>query len=102
VLELLRQREIYASNGAPGRHQVPRRLRGAAQGSHRRPGEKPEAILFIDEIHTVWRWCHQRRLLDASNILAVPLRGMRCIGSTTSKNTKTFEKDQHSPAASRK
>ena len=47
--------DLRPGHGRPaGRHPVPRRLRGAAEAGHRRPSRsRSNAILFIDEIHTV-------------------------------------------------
>lgn len=57
----------------------------------------PDAILFIDEIHTVvGAGAVSGGSLDASNILKPSLHGgeLRCIGSTTHKEFKQyFEKD---------
>lgn len=60
--------------------------------------EKPGAILFIDEIHTVvGAGATSSGSMDASNILKPVLvtGGMRCIGSTTYEEYKNhFEKDR--------
>jgi ATP-dependent Clp protease ATP-binding subunit ClpA len=58
----------------------------------------PDAILFIDEIHTViGAGATSGGALDASNLLkpALASGGMRCIGSTTYKEYRQFfEKDR--------
>ena len=48
-----RTRRLRARHGrAAGRHQVPRRFRAAPEGRAQAAIENPNAILFIDEIHT--------------------------------------------------
>ncbi|MGY8990685.1 MAG: AAA family ATPase, partial [Rhodospirillales bacterium] len=58
----------------------------------------PDAILFIDEIHTViGAGATSGGSMDASNILKPSLQngGLRCIGSTTYKEYRShFEKDR--------
>jgi ATP-dependent Clp protease ATP-binding subunit ClpA len=45
---------LLARHGrAARRHQVPRRLRAALKGVLKHLKEQPNAILFIDEIHTL-------------------------------------------------
>ncbi len=60
--------------------------------------DQPEAILFIDEIHTVvGAGATSGGSVDASNLLKPGLQGggLRCIGSTTHKEYKKyFEKDR--------
>ena len=60
--------------------------------------EKPEAILFIDEIHTViGAGATSGGAMDASNLLKPALASgdIRCIGSTTYKEYRQFfEKDR--------
>src|SRR4029077_6608412 len=60
--------------------------------------DKPNAILFIDEIHTIYgAGATGNGTLDASNLLKPMLSGgkLRCIGSTTFNDYKTvFEKDR--------
>ena len=91
---------LLARHGrAAGRHQVPRRVRGAAQGGHRRRCRRcRDAILFIDEIHTiVGAGATSGGSMDASNLLKPALASgeLRCIGSTTFEDYKqTFEKDR--------
>ena len=59
--------------------------------------EKPEAILFIDEIHTIiGAGAASGGVMDASNLLKPMLASgeLRCIGSTTYQEFRTiFEKD---------
>ena len=58
----------------------------------------PDAILFIDEIHTViGAGATSGGAMDASNLLKPALSGgtIRCIGSTTYKEFRNhFEKDR--------
>ena len=60
--------------------------------------ERPEAILFIDEIHTVvGAGATSGGSMDASNLLKPGLQGgrLKCIGSTTHKEFRQyFEKDR--------
>ena len=60
--------------------------------------EKPNAILFIDEIHTIiGAGATSGGAMDASNLLKPALANgsLRCIGSTTFKEYRTyFEKDR--------
>ncbi|MBV7256217.1 ATP-dependent Clp protease ATP-binding subunit ClpA [Pacificimonas sp. WHA3] len=60
--------------------------------------EKPEAVLFIDEIHTViGAGATSGGAMDASNLLkpALSSGSIRCIGSTTYKEFRNhFEKDR--------
>ncbi len=60
--------------------------------------EKPNAILFIDEIHTIiGAGATSGGAMDASNLLKPALANgtLRCIGSTTYKEYRTyFEKDR--------
>ena len=60
--------------------------------------KNPNAILFIDEIHTViGAGATSGGAMDASNLLKPALQGgvLRCIGSTTYKEYRThFEKDR--------
>ena len=66
----------------------------------------PEAILFIDEIHTViGAGATSGGAMDASNLLKPALQsgGLRCMGSTTYKEFRQhFEKDRAGALASRK
>jgi ATP-dependent Clp protease ATP-binding subunit ClpA len=56
----------------------------------------PNAVLFIDEVHTVvGAGATTGSSMDASNILKPALTGrMRCIGATTYSEYKHFEKDR--------
>ena len=60
--------------------------------------KNPNAILFIDEIHTViGAGATSGGAMDASNLLKPALQGgiLRCIGSTTYKEYRShFEKDR--------
>ena len=60
--------------------------------------EMPEAVLFIDEIHTViGAGATSGGAMDASNLLKPALQsgGLRCVGSTTYKEFRQhFEKDR--------
>jgi ATP-dependent Clp protease ATP-binding subunit ClpA len=65
----------------------------------------PNAVLFIDEIHTViGAGATSGGAMDASNLLKPALGGaLRCIGSTTYKEFRQhFEKDRALCAASRR
>jgi ATP-dependent Clp protease ATP-binding subunit ClpA len=64
-------RRLLARHGrAAGRHQVPRRLRAAPQGRAQAADRQPNAILFIDEIHTlIGAGAASGGTLDASNLL---------------------------------
>jgi ATP-dependent Clp protease ATP-binding subunit ClpA len=69
--------------------------------------DHPDAILFIDEIHTViGAGATSGGAMDASNLLKPALQGgkLRCMGSTTYKEYRQhFEKDRAlSPAGSRR
>lgn len=60
--------------------------------------DKPEAVLFIDEIHTIiGAGATSGGAMDASNLLKPALQGgsLRCMGSTTYKEFRQhFEKDR--------
>ena len=68
--------------------------------------DMPEAILFIDEIHTViGAGATSGGAMDASNLLKPALQsgGLRCMGSTTYKEFRQhFEKDRALARRSRK
>jgi ATP-dependent Clp protease ATP-binding subunit ClpA len=93
------RRDLRARHGrAARRHALPRRLRGAAQGRAHELEQNKNAVLFIDEIHTViGAGATSGGSLDASNILKPALASgdLRCIGSTTYKEFRSyFEKDR--------
>jgi ATP-dependent Clp protease ATP-binding subunit ClpA len=100
VPELLQGGEIYALDmgallaGTKFRGDFEERLKAVLAAL----AEKPEAILFIDEIHTtVGAGATSGGSLDASNILKPVLASgeLRCIGSTTFEEYKSlFEKDR--------
>ncbi|MFN8474799.1 MAG: ATP-dependent Clp protease ATP-binding subunit ClpA [Anaerolineae bacterium] len=99
VPEALRGAEVYALDmgallaGAKYRGQFEERLKSVIAAIKRRP----EAILFIDEIHTVvGAGAVSGGALDASNLLKPALASgqIRCIGSTTYAEFKNvFERD---------
>jgi ATP-dependent Clp protease ATP-binding subunit ClpA len=66
----------------------------------------PDAVLFIDEIHTViGAGATSGGAMDASNLLKPALQGgkLRCMGSTTYKEFRQhFEKDRALSRASRR
>ena len=82
---------------AARRHQVPRRFRAAPEGGAQAAGRQPDAILFIDEIHTIiGAGAASGGTLDASNLLkpALSTGQLRCIGATTYNEYRgVFEKD---------
>jgi ATP-dependent Clp protease ATP-binding subunit ClpA len=100
VPELLRGCEIFALDmgallaGTKFRGDFEERLKGVLAALEK----KPDAILFIDEIHTiVGAGATSGGSLDASNILKPVLAAgeLRCIGSTTFEEYKNlFEKDR--------
>jgi ATP-dependent Clp protease ATP-binding subunit ClpA len=100
VPELLRDAEIYALDmgaliaGTKFRGEFEQRLKAVIKAIT----EKPNAILFIDEIHTiVGAGAVSGGTLDASNILKPALAAgeLRCIGSTTYKEFQgAFERDR--------
>jgi ATP-dependent Clp protease ATP-binding subunit ClpA len=90
--------DLRARHGrAAGRHQVPRRLRAAPEGGAEAAGGQPNAILFIDEIHTlIGAGAASGGTLDASNLLKPALSSgqLKCIGATTYTEYRgVFEKD---------
>ncbi len=100
VPELLRDAEIYALDmgaliaGTKFRGEFEQRLKAVIKSIT----EKPNAVLFIDEIHTiVGAGAVSGGTLDASNILKPALASgeVRCIGSTTYKEYQgAFERDR--------
>ena len=99
VPRTLKGATIYALNmaallaGSKFRGEFEERLNGVVRGLQ----EVPNAILFIDEIHTlVGAGATADGAMDASNLLKPALQrgALRCIGSTTYKEFKNhFEKD---------
>ncbi len=99
VPDLLKDARIYALDmglvlaGTKFRGQFEERVKGvlkALQG-------KPNAILFIDEIHTlVGAGAVSGGSVDASSLLKPALANgeLRCIGSTTHEEFKTLERDR--------
>ena len=100
VPKALRNTEVYALDmgaliaGAQYRGQFEQRLKAVLKALRDRPG----AILFIDEIHTIVRaGAVEGGMMDASNLLKPALAGgeLRCIGSTTFPEYKaSFERDK--------
>jgi ATP-dependent Clp protease ATP-binding subunit ClpA len=100
VPELLQDAEIYALDlgaliaGTKFRGEFEARLKAVIQAVR----EKPNGILFIDEIHTIIGAGQvSGGTLDASGILkpALATGEMRCMGSTTFEEFKrVFEKDR--------
>lgn len=100
VPEPLKESVIYSLDmgsllaGTKFRGDFEARLKGVLKGLKERPG----AILFIDEIHTViGAGATSGGTMDASNLLKPLLANgqLRCIGSTTYEEFRsTFEKDK--------
>ena len=100
VPDALRNTEVYALDlgaliaGAQYRGQFEQRLKAVLKALR----DKPGAILFIDEIHTIVRaGAVEGGMMDASNLLKPALAGgeLRCIGSTTFPEYKaSFERDK--------
>ena len=99
VPEVLRGARVFSLDmgallaGTKFRGQFEERLKGVVK----RLQETPEAILFIDEIHTiVGAGATSGGSMDASNILKPALAAgkLRCIGSTTYQEYKHIEKDR--------
>jgi ATP-dependent Clp protease ATP-binding subunit ClpA len=99
VPEVLKAARVYSLDmgallaGTKFRGQFEERLKGVVK----RLQEQPEAILFIDEIHTiVGAGATSGGSMDASNILKPALAAgkLRCIGSTTYQEYKHIEKDR--------
>jgi ATP-dependent Clp protease ATP-binding subunit ClpA len=100
VPEVLREAKVYALDmgavlaGTKYRGQFEKRFKGVISALKK----IPEAILFIDEIHTiVGAGAVSGGSMDASNILkpALATGELRCIGSTTYAEYKSaFERDR--------
>ncbi len=100
VIETLKDAEIYALDmgsllaGTKFRGQFEERLKAVLKAIQ----EKPNAILFIDEIHTiVGAGATSGGTMDASNMLKPALASgeLRCIGSTTfSEYKSSIERDR--------
>jgi ATP-dependent Clp protease ATP-binding subunit ClpA len=99
VPEVLANARVYSLDmgallaGTKFRGQFEERLKGVVK----RLQEQPDAILFIDEIHTiVGAGATSGGSMDASNILKPALAAgkLRCIGSTTYQEYKHIEKDR--------
>ena len=100
VPESLKGKRVWALDigGAARRREVPRRVRGAAEGGARRRSQNAEGqmILFIDELHTIVGAGAAEGAVDAANMLKPMLaRGeLRCVGATTlDEYRKHIEKD---------
>ncbi|MCL4394623.1 MAG: AAA family ATPase, partial [Chloroflexi bacterium] len=99
VPDLLKNARIYALDmglvlaGTKFRGQFEERLKGVLKAIE----NKPDAILFVDEIHTlVGAGATSGGSVDASSLLKPALAngGLRCIGSTTHEEFKTLERDR--------
>jgi len=100
VPDMLKGAEVYSLDmgsllaGTKFRGQFEERLKGVIKSLEKRPN----AILFIDEIHTiVGAGATSGGSMDASNILKPALASgkLRCIGSTTYQEFKgSFERDR--------
>ena len=99
VPEVLEKARVYSLDmgallaGTKFRGQFEERLKGVI----RRLGEIDDAILFIDEIHTiVGAGATTGSSMDASNILkpALAKGSLRCIGSTTFTEFKHLDRDR--------
>ncbi|MBI4790822.1 MAG: ATP-dependent Clp protease ATP-binding subunit ClpA [Chloroflexi bacterium] len=99
VPDLLKDARIYALDmglvlaGTKFRGQFEERVKGVLKQLEK----KPDAILFIDEIHTlVGAGAVSGGSVDASSLLKPALANgeLRCIGSTTHEEFKTLERDR--------
>ncbi len=99
VPDVLKKAHVYSLDmgallaGTKFRGQFEERLKGVIK----RLQEEEDAILFIDEIHTiVGAGATSGGSMDASNILKPALASgkLRCIGSTTYQEYKHIEKDR--------
>jgi ATP-dependent Clp protease ATP-binding subunit ClpA len=99
VPDLLKEVHIYAMDmglvlaGTKFRGQFEERVKGVLRALQ----DKPNSILFIDEIHTVvGAGATSGGSVDASSLLKPALANgeLRCIGSTTHEEYKAMEKDR--------
>ncbi|MFN8458476.1 MAG: Clp protease N-terminal domain-containing protein, partial [Anaerolineae bacterium] len=99
VPDLLQEARIYALDmglllaGTKFRGQFEERVKGVLKALQ----SKPNAILFVDEIHTlVGAGAVSGGSVDASSLLkpALATGDLRCIGSTTHEEFKTLERDR--------
>ncbi len=99
VPDLLKDVHIYALDlglllaGTKFRGQFEERVKGVMQALQ----DKPNSILFIDEMHTVvGAGATSGGSVDASSLIKPALANgeLRCIGSTTHEEFKTLEKDR--------
>lgn len=99
VPDLLKEAQIYALDigtmlaGTKFRGQFEERVKGVMKSLK----DKPHAILYIDEIHTVvGAGATSGGSIDASSMLKPALASgeLRCIGSTTHEEFKTLERDR--------
>jgi ATP-dependent Clp protease ATP-binding subunit ClpB len=99
VPESLKNKRVVLARhgGARRRCQVPRRVRGSAEGrAQGGRGGEGQIVLFIDELHTIVGAGAAEGAMDAANLLKPALaRGeLRCIGATTlDEYRKRIEKD---------
>ncbi len=99
VPDILKRARIYALDmglvlaGTKYRGQFEERVKGVLKAIEK----QPDAILFIDEIHTlVGAGATSGGSVDASSLLKPVLANgnLRCIGSTTHEEFKTLERDR--------
>lgn len=103
VPEVIKNAKIYALDmaslvaGAKFRGDFEQRIKGVVKDLEKRSEEGEQAILFIDEMHTVMgAGATTGGSMDASNLLkpALSKGTIRCIGSTTyAEHRKFIEKD---------
>ncbi len=99
VPDLLKDAHVYALDmglllaGTKYRGQFEERVKAVLKSLH----DKPDSILFIDELHTVvGAGAASGGTVDASNLLKPALANgdLRCIGSTTHEEFKAMERDR--------
>ena len=99
VPDLLKDAQLYALDlglllaGTKFRGQFEERVKGVLKALH----DRPNAILFVDELHTiVGAGAASGGAVDAANLLKPALASgeLRCIGSTTHEEFKALEKDR--------